>query len=111
MEVTLINLDQLRSTFESHSVRTICASSKTQKKKHWMTRSLSSQRSLFNVGSGSRGDAPETCVFSGQVNGPFLAELNDEVLLQIMSPGEFGEKNGETKVFLHQKRCLIGMRC
>ena len=27
-------------------------------------------------------------VISGQVNGPFLAELNDEVLLQIMSPGK-----------------------
>jgi len=27
----------------------------------------------------------ETGVFKGQVNGPFLAELNDEVLLQIMS--------------------------
>ena len=61
--------------------------------------------SLFNVGSGCRDDAPETCVFSGQVNGPFLAELNDEVLLQIMSPGEFGgKKRTKTEVFVALKR-------
>ena len=74
-----------------------------------MTRSLSSQLSLFNVGSGGR-DHAAPCVFSGQVNGPFLAELNDEVLLQIMSPGEFGKKTEKRKFFLHQKKCLIGVR-